>query len=53
MKVMIAISNADVAPRFDLTVEALIVAVENGKIAAEPRELVLSEPRGTSSARWR
>jgi len=46
MKVMIAISNADVAPRFDLTVEALIVAVENGKIAAEPRELVLSEPSG-------
>jgi len=46
MKVMIAVTGTDVAPRFDLTVEALIVVVENGKIQAEPRELVLSEPSG-------
>ena len=46
MKVMIAISNTDVAPRFDLTVEAIIVEVENGELSREPRELVLSEPSG-------
>ncbi len=46
MKVMIAISGGDVAPRFDLTVEAIIVDVENGEISHEPRELVLSEPSG-------
>ncbi|MBI5870752.1 MAG: hypothetical protein HZB44_07335 [Actinobacteria bacterium] len=46
MKVMIAISGSDVAPRFDLTVEAIIVQVENGELTHEPRELVLSEPSG-------
>lgn len=46
MKVMIAISGADVAPRFDLTVEAIIVQIENGELTHEPRELVLSEPSG-------
>lgn len=46
MKVMIAISGSDVAPRFDLTVEAIIVQIENGELTHEPRELVLSEPSG-------
>ncbi|MDO8736140.1 MAG: hypothetical protein Q7K29_03555 [Thermoleophilia bacterium] len=46
MKVMIAVSGVDVAPRFDLTVEAIIVQVENGELTHEPRELVLSEPSG-------
>lgn len=46
MKVMFAISGPDVAPRFDLTVEAIIVQVENGELTHEPRELVLSEPSG-------
>ncbi|MHB9111563.1 MAG: NifB/NifX family molybdenum-iron cluster-binding protein [Thermoleophilia bacterium] len=46
MKVMIAISGSDVAPRFDLTVEAIIVQMENSELIHEPRELVLSEPSG-------
>lgn len=46
MKVMIAISNTDVAPRFDLTVEAVIAEVENGSIAGEPRVLLISEHSG-------
>jgi predicted Fe-Mo cluster-binding NifX family protein len=46
MKIMIAISGTDVAPRFDLTVEAIIVKAEDGKLSHEPRELVLSEPSG-------
>lgn len=46
MKVMIAISGTNVAPRFDLTVEAIIVQVENAELTHEPRELVLSEPSG-------
>lgn len=46
MKVMIAISGTDVAPRFDLTVEAIIIQVENGEFSHEPREMVLSVPSG-------
>jgi len=46
MKVMVAILNEDVAPRFDLTVEAIIAEVEDGKLTHKPRELVLSEPSG-------
>jgi predicted Fe-Mo cluster-binding NifX family protein len=46
MKIMIAVSDRDVAPRFDLTVEAIIAQVENGELMHEPRELVLSEPSG-------
>ncbi|MEK6535924.1 MAG: hypothetical protein AABZ63_00350 [Actinomycetota bacterium] len=46
MKVMIAIFRNDVAPRFDLTVEAVFVQLENGSIIGEPRELLLSEPSG-------
>ena len=46
MKVMIAIANSDVSPRFDLTVEAIITTVENGSASGEPRELLLSEPSG-------
>jgi len=46
MKVMIAIFRNDVAPRFDLTVEAVFVKLENGSMTGEPRELLLSEPSG-------
>lgn len=46
MKLMIAISNVEVAPRFDLTVEAVIAEVENETLLREPRVLLISEPSG-------
>jgi predicted Fe-Mo cluster-binding NifX family protein len=45
-KIMIAIAHDDVAPRFDLAVEAVIAEAENGAVADEPRLLLLSEPSG-------
>ena len=45
-KVMIAVSHADVAPRFDLTLEAVIAAVAEGGVEGEPRVLLISEPSG-------
>lgn len=46
MKVMIAISQAGVAPRFDLAMEAVIAEARNGSIAGDPRMLLISEPSG-------
>lgn len=46
MKLMIAVSNTEVAPRFDLTVEAVIAEVDSGAIVGEPRVLLISEPSG-------
>lgn len=43
MKVMVAIANSDVAPRFDLAVEAVIAEIAEGAVEAEPRIIVLSE----------
>lgn len=43
MKVLIAIAGDSVAPRFDLTVEAIIADVVDGGVSCEPRELLLSE----------
>lgn len=46
MKLMIVISNTDVAPRFDLTVEAVIVEMEKNVPVGKPRVLLISEPSG-------
>ncbi|MFA5801957.1 MAG: hypothetical protein WC911_05700 [Thermoleophilia bacterium] len=46
MKVLIAVSKDDIAPRFDLTVEVVITEVDDGVVFPEPRELLLSEPSG-------
>lgn len=46
MKVLIAIMDNDVAPRFDITVEAVIAELDEGTAASDPRVLVLSEPSG-------
>ncbi|MBE0429149.1 MAG: hypothetical protein IBX61_04665 [Thermoleophilia bacterium] len=46
MKVLIAITRDEIAPRFDLAVEAIIAEVTDGSVPDEPRHLLLSEPSG-------
>lgn len=46
MKILIAIQGDDVAPRFDLTREALIAWVEGGKLTGEPRIVLLPGSSG-------
>lgn len=46
MKVMIAVLKKDVAPRFDLTLEAVFAAIEDGRVSGEPRVILISRPSG-------
>lgn len=46
MKIMIAISQNAVAPRFDLAMEAVIAESRNGSLTGDPRVLLISEPSG-------
>lgn len=46
MKVLMAVSKDDIASRFDLTVEVVIIKADEGVVFPEPRELLLSEPSG-------
>jgi len=46
MKVMIAVLKKDVAPRFDLTLEAVFADIKRGKVQGEPRMILISRPSG-------
>lgn len=46
MKILITIQGDDVAPRFDLTREALIARAEGGKLIQDPRIILLPGTSG-------
>ena len=44
MKILITLRDNDVAPRFDLTTEVLIVETDGGKATSKPRNILLPGP---------
>ncbi|OGQ98035.1 MAG: hypothetical protein A2521_16460 [Deltaproteobacteria bacterium RIFOXYD12_FULL_57_12] len=46
MKILITVRENMVAPRFDLATEVLIVTIENGRPAGEPRFILLPRASG-------
>ncbi len=44
MKILATLQNNDIAPRFDLATEILIANIVRGKIAGEPRMVLLPGP---------
>lgn len=46
MKAMVAVLKKDIAPRFDLTLEAVFVDIKAGKVKGEPRTILISRPSG-------
>lgn len=46
MKILITLLGSDVAPRFDLTTEVLLVNAEAGKVVGKPKTILL--PRASA-----
>ena len=44
MKLLITLRDSDIAPRFDLATEVLIVEFDGNKAAAKPRNILLPGP---------
>lgn len=44
MKILITLRDNDIAPRFDLTTEVLIVETEGNKATGKPRNILLPGP---------
>ncbi len=44
MKILVTLQNDDIAPRFDLATEVLIVRVGQGGVEGEPRTVLLPGP---------
>ncbi|OGR02232.1 MAG: hypothetical protein A2511_05950 [Deltaproteobacteria bacterium RIFOXYD12_FULL_50_9] len=46
MKILLTLRDNDIAPRFDLTSEVLIVDSDHGNVVGNPRNILLPGPSG-------